>query len=207
MRRLSLAAALLATALVGALPGAGPAAAQGLCLGLAIPDEIGLSCRPIPGRPGDVAVEPVGGQFASLTRLTIRELRNEHGDALAFTDPKAWLRQQLTVNTDEIAVALRGLGQSPDSPFAGPGTQGAVDTITGFLERLARVALLGCEDAEERSAGRFDLRCRYEVAGLGVHLVQRVAVKDERRYAIVIRTMNEQRLRHLEAIANSFQPR
>jgi hypothetical protein len=200
-------ARLTAAALVlGLATAAAPAGAADLCATLTIPPELGLTCAPVADRPGEVAVEPASGQFAGLSRLTLRELRKDGPDALAWTDPRAWLRQQLTVNTGDVAGALRGLAESPDSPLAGPGAAGAVGAISSFLDRLARVALLGCEDAEEKAPGRIELRCRYEVAGLAVQLTERVAIAGDRRWALVMRTMNEQRLRHLEAIANSFQP-
>lgn len=192
---------LLLVGLVG-----GPATAQGLCDALTIPTELGLVCKPVAGRPEEVVVEPTAGQFAALSRLTARELRQTGPDALAWSDPVAWLRQQLTLSTGDVAGALRGLAQSPDSPLSGPGTTGAIDAITGLLDRLARVALMGCEDGRETQPGRFELRCRYEVAGLAAQLVERVVVQGQRRFALVLYTMNEQRLRHLEAIANSFKP-
>ncbi len=50
------------------------------------------------------------------------------------------------------------------------------------------------------------MRCNYAADGLGLQVVLRLVAAGDRRWAITMRAANEQRLRHFEAIANSFQP-
>ena len=50
------------------------------------------------------------------------------------------------------------------------------------------------------------MRCSYAADGLGLLVVLRLVAAGDRRWAITMRAANEQRLRHFEAIANSFQP-
>jgi hypothetical protein len=50
----------------------------------------------------------------------------------------------------------------------------------------------------------WEMACEWEVGPLRQFMRFRLIEKGSERYAIRIRTMNEQRLRHLVAIANSF---
>jgi hypothetical protein len=50
------------------------------------------------------------------------------------------------------------------------------------------------------------MECRYTAGGFGVYLDERLEIEGGRRYLVTMRTMNEQRLRHFQAIANSFKP-
>jgi hypothetical protein len=192
-----------AALLAGLVPGA--AGAQSLCASISIPDELELACTVPPTPPGSVTIQPTAGEFAALSSMRLREL-DQAEDPRAWSDPPGWLREQLSIDTSGISGSLRGLTQSPDSPFAGEGSASAIDTLTGFLGRLGRLPLSGCEDPVQRSPERWEMRCDYETAGTGLHVVERLEIAGDRRFAIMYRTMNEQRLRHFEAIANSFNP-
>jgi hypothetical protein len=50
------------------------------------------------------------------------------------------------------------------------------------------------------------MRCSFTPGGVGMLVHLRLVVQGERRWAITMRSANEQRLRHFEAIANSFGP-
>ena len=55
-----------------------------------------------------------------------------------------------------------------------------------------------------RATTTWEMGCEWEVGSLRQFMRFRLIERDGERYAIRIRTMNEQRLRHLVAIANSF---
>jgi hypothetical protein len=48
--------------------------------------------------------------------------------------------------------------------------------------------------------------CSFTGGGIGLLVQHRLVAAGDRRYAIGMRAANEQRLRHFEAIANSFAP-
>lgn len=203
-RRLKLLPALLLPAL---LPAAAPALAADLCERLTIPPALNLACAEAPNvAQGAVVVEPVGGAFAALSRLTVRPLERSGEDALAWEDPAAWLKRQMTLDTSRYADVLGGVARDPDSPFAGPEASQALEGLKGALSSLGRLALGACDEPGETASGRWAMRCSFTPAGLGVLVHLRLVAEGERRWAITMRAANEQRLRHFEAIANSFAP-
>lgn len=201
-------AALLGLLLLAATPGAaGPADPAALCAALAIPEELGLVCEPVPGGPPAVTVRPSGGGFSALSRLSVRRLDPEStADALAWSDPGAWLERQMTLDTAGFAAALRRLADDPDSPLAGEGTRTAVETLLGAVDRLGRLALAACESPALRRDGRHVMSCRFTAGGFGLLLDLQLLRSGEERWAIALRTMNEQRLRHFQALAGAFAP-
>jgi hypothetical protein len=197
----------LTTAAAALLSGMGltaPAIAQDLCAALTIPEPLGLVCTSMPD--GSAAIMPADGAFAALSRLTVRPLARQGADDLAWTDPAAWLRGQVTVDTSTYVDAMAGLADDPDSPFAGAPARKALDHLRTVLNGLAKLPLSACEPPTEGKPGRWNMPCRYAADGLGFLLDLRLVADGERRWAITLRTANEQRQRHFEAIANSFQP-
>lgn len=201
-------AALVGLLLLAATPGAaGPADPAALCAALAIPEELGLLCEPAPGGQPAVTVRPSAGGFAALSRLSVRRLEPERSaDALAWSDPGAWLERQMTLDTAGFAAALRRLADDPDSPLAGEGTRSAVETLLGAVDRLGRLALAACESPALRRDGRHVMSCRFTAGGFGLLLELQLLRSGEERWAIALRTMNEQRLRHFQALAGAFAP-
>ena len=157
-----------------------PAGANDLCASLTIPADLGLACAPAADiAPGAVAVTPGSDSgFAGLSRLSLRPL-DKAQDPLAWSDPAAWLQRQMTIDTSSYAGVLGGAADDPDSPFAGPAAKSALDSFVSALQGLGRLPLNACDTPLEQTAGR---------------------------WAITARAANEQRLRHFEAIANSFVP-
>lgn len=197
-------ALLLAAGAAGAPAAA--AAAQDLCGALTVPPALGLACAPAAeAGPGAVAVAPSEGSFAALSRLSLRPLDRAR-DPLAWSDPAGWLQRQMTVDTSSYAGLLGGAAQDPDSPFAGPEAKRALDSFASVLAGLGRLPLNACDTPLETEAGRYGMSCRFTAGGLGMLLDLRLVADGERRWAMTARAANEQRLRHFEAIANSFRP-
>lgn len=196
-RRLALAAALLG----GLVAASGSAAAAGLCDRLTVPTMLELDCA-VSADDGieRAVVEPVGGSFRLLSRMTLRRL-DPASDRLAWDDPEAWLEQQMILDLDGVSALIRDLGQDPDSPFGSSMLQGALDVLADGIEGLSRLPLSACGDGASDS----ELTCRFGIEPVGLNLRINLVADDEERYAFNIRTFNEQRLRHFSAIANSFR--
>lgn len=198
---------LAALASVGDTAAQRPVDAAALCAALSIPTELGLLCEPAEGEAVGVVVRPQGSGFAALSRLTLRRLdREAAADALAWSDPAAWLERQMTLDTAGFATALRRLVEDPDSPFAGETTRGAVDMLLGAVDRLGKLALAGCESPQLRRDGRHVMSCRFSAGGFGLLLELQLLRNGDERWALALRTMNEQRLRHFQALAGAFRP-
>jgi hypothetical protein len=177
------------------------------CTALTVPDQLGLGCREAPElAPGAVVVAPVESSFSALSRMLVRPLDRAGEDELAWSDPEAWLRKQMTIDTSSYADLMAGLAENPDSPFAGPSAQAALDTFKTALSSVARVALTACDDPALTSPGRWGMSCAFTAGGIGMFMQLRVVAEGEQRWAMTMRAANEQRLRHFEAIGNSFEP-
>jgi hypothetical protein len=212
MRRLRLVLPVAVAVVAAALAGGGcTVAATGadLCTGLRIPEALDLTCKPAPElAPGAVEVTPPPDEpFAALSRMTVRPLQRTGPDALAWTDPPEWLRRQMTVDTSSYAGLLAGLADSPDSPFAGEGAKAALQSLENLLSSMGRLPLAACDEpATASEADRWDMRCNFTTAGVGMLVHLRLVARGEERWALTLRSANEQRLRHFEAIANAFAP-
>jgi hypothetical protein len=195
--------ALLGLALASfapAPPGAAPIA--DLCGRLFLPEGYQLDCTVRSGAGASerrAVVRPVEGAFAPLSELTIRPL-DEPVD-----DPEQWLRDQLKIDLTGVEDSLTGLAESPDSPFAGSSIDEHLESWLALLDSLAGLPLEGCGEPVARSAGDgWQLTCEWPLGPLRQYLTLRLVERDGQQYAVRIRAMNEQRLRHLVAIANSF---
>ena len=200
MRRLT----ITAQALGLAVSLAAPALAEDLCATLTIPAALGLVCTANPD--GTTTVMPADGAFAALSRMTLRRLERSGGDEQAWSEPAAWLQGQVTVDTSGYVGAMAGIADDPDSPFAGEAARQALAHLKAVLGGLAKLPLNACEPPTESVPGRWQMPCRYMADGLGLLVDLRLVADGDQRFAIRLRAANEQRLRHFEAIANSFQP-
>jgi hypothetical protein len=190
-----------------ALVAAAPARAdEGLCARLQIPAQLGLTCTPGEAGSADqiVTVQPTGGAFAALSRLTVRRL-DRSTDALAWSDPDEWLRRQVVVDTGAIADGIEDFAEDPDSPWGGATAMLMAQQVRDALERMSRAALQACT-APATLGNRREMSCRFGAAPLALLLTMRLVSQGDERWAVSLRSMNEQRQRHFEAIANSFQP-
>jgi hypothetical protein len=150
-----------------------------------------------------VSVRPVDGPFADLSTIELRQVVG------AIDEPDRWLRQRLTADVGSAAEAEAFLS-SPDSPFADPSfdalRQALPDMLRG-LQSLSQLPLSFCDGPRHayNAAGELrELYCLFQFGPMRQYLVLRLQQADGQWFYTVIRSMNERRLRHLLAIANSF---
>ena len=196
--------AFLAAALVFGLPGSGgPAAAAAPadpCGMLFVPDGLQLRCTVDRGVEDDwrLVVRPEESLFDALSELSVEPVEEP------VEDPQAWLREQLRVDLSGLEDVVRELTESDDSPF----TDEAVAPLEAWLGMLAGLAEWPLQSCEEPSAGgaieESELACEWQLGPFHQHFLIRLVERDGQQYAVRVRAMNERRLRHLVAIANSL---
>ncbi len=198
--------AFLAAALAVGLPASGgPAAAAAPtdpCGLLFVPDGLQLRCTVDHGVGDDwrLVVRPEESLFDSLSELSIEPIEEP------IEDPQAWLRGQLRVDLSGVENLVRQLAESDDSPFTEDTLVAPLEAWLGMLAGLAEWPLQSCEEpaATPGSAAREELACEWRLGPFHQHLVLRLVERDGQRYVVRVRAMNERRLRHLVAIANSL---
>ena len=208
MTQLRIAGFALALAAVAALAPAAapPAAAQGFD----VPD--GFLSTPgaavaSPDWTPLVTVRPADGPFAELSEIVLARVTGPVADA------DGWLAGRLTasiVAPDAVTTLL----DSPDSPFGDPAFDALRKALPELVEGLRTVGRLPLEFCDPpatgyNAAGAFRERyCTFSIGPLRKFVVLRLqqAGPDAAWYYTNITAMNERRLRHLIAIANSFAP-
>jgi hypothetical protein len=178
------------------------AAERGLCERLFVPEGYALTCS-VEGDPAaggwNLVVQPAEGTFAPLSELTIRPVDEP------VADPAAWLEEQLTLDMSQFDATLNELLHSPDSPVADTPIVGQLESWRGVLRAAAGWPLAGCADPESVAGGEtWRMECEWQLGPVKQLLALRLVDRDGERYAVKIRAMNEHRMRHLVAIANSF---
>lgn len=151
-------------------------------------------------------VVPEPGPFSGLSSIELRPLPDD------VEAPVEWLEKRMTAflgdaGSADVETALN----APDSPFADPAFEPLTESLQAMMDQLRRlgeVPLQFCDPPRrgDNAAGSYDeLACRFAIGPLGRHLVLRIQEVDGVWYYTRISTMNERRLRHMLAIANSFQ--
>lgn len=200
MARLGFLIGFICLACAGAAAWAQPTAA--LCARLTVPDGLELDCilQSDSTSAGPAAVvRPTDSDFAPLSELRLRRVEE------TIEDPAAWLREQLTLDLTPLDAAIDELIHGPDSPITGTPLAEQLQSWRGLLGSAAALPLAGCRDPVRLARDEtWEMACEWEVGPLRQYMRFRLIERDGERYAIRIRTMNEQRLRHLVAIANSF---
>ena len=198
--RLGFAIGLVGLAYTGAPVSAQPT--EALCARLTVPDGLELDCV-VQSDAADAGVaavvRPTDSEFGPLSELQLRRVEE------AIDDPAAWLREQLTLDLTPLDAAIDELIHGPDSPITGTPLAQQLQSWSGLLGSAATLPLVGCRDPVRLARDEiWEMVCEWEVGSLRQFMRFRLIERDGERYAIRIRTMNEQRLRHLVAIANSF---
>lgn len=183
------------------------ASAATLCERLYVPDDIGLECVvDVPeagGNDGKITVKPDGGPFVDLSRMSVRQL-DRTDDGKAWLDPEEWLESQLTLDFTNVVGALEDLADDPDNPLAGSGFSTVVTSFRQLLTGFGNLPLTGCEPVHRRSSQTRALNCLWGIEPITLQLEVRLIGSGEARYASNLWSMNEKRMRHFQAIANSF---
>lgn len=176
-----------------------------LCAALLVPEATGLVCKADGEEGARAVVEPEDGRLADLNRLSLREL-NRQRDALAWERPDRWLEAQMEIDLSAWVDSLKRLAREPDSPVAGKDMQRTIEMLAFGLDRLGRLPLAGCRKPRPVASGQRVLRCRFGAEPFALYLQVRLIEAGDRRFAANIRSLRERRLRHFEAVANSFRP-
>jgi hypothetical protein len=176
-----------------------------LCASLLVPEATGLVCHASDEEGVRTVVAPTDGRFADLNRLTLRELDRQR-DALAWERPDRWLQSQMEIDVSAWVDRLKRLAREPDSPIAGKEVQRTIEMLALGLDRLGRLPLVGCRKPRLVASGQRVLRCRFGAEPFALNLQVRLIAAGDRRFAANIRSVGERRLRHFEAVANSFRP-
>jgi hypothetical protein len=207
MALMSIRHALLVAALAAGLPGSGaPAAAAAPadpCGLLFVPEGYQLRCTVQRGIEDDwrLVIRPEDSPFAALSELSIEPIEEP------VDDPHAWLRNQLRVDLSGLEHVVRELADSDDSPFADEDVAAPLEAWLGMMTMLTEWPLQSCEEPSTVASVPSDgseLTCDWEFGPFHQHLVIRLVERDGQHYAVRVRAMNERRLRHLVAIANSL---
>jgi hypothetical protein len=149
------------------------------------------------------AVRPIEGPFSELSTISLRAVRGD------VADPEAWLTERLTAQIGDPA-AVEEVFSSPDSPFSDPvfdALKKSLPDLFAGLQNLGRIPLHFCEDPTigYNASGEFrEIFCNYSFGPVRQFVVLRLQDSGKGWYFTEIKTMNERRLRHLVAIANSF---
>lgn len=159
--------------------------------------------------PGDedwrplLTVRPVEGPFSELSAIHLRQVTG------AVDDQDTWLKRRLTADIGDPKDAGRIL-DSPDSPFGDPifdTLRKALPELFKTLQQAAELPLKFCDNPRTayNASGSFrELYCVFNIGPTRQYRILRLQRAQGRWFYTEIRTMNERRLRHLIAIANSF---
>jgi hypothetical protein len=200
---------LLAAVLTLGLLGTSPATPVGAvtptdpCALLFVPDGYQLRCS-VQRRADDdwrLVIGPRDSLFAPLSELSIEPVEEP------IEDPEEWLRGQLRIDLSGLEHVVRELAESDDSPFAGEEVGTSLEAWLGMMNMLTEWPLQSCKEpsTEGGVAGETsELACEWQFGPFRQHLVLRLVERGGERYAVRVRAMNERRLRHLVAIANSL---
>lgn len=150
-------------------------------------------------------VRPADGPFADLSEIVLARVPGPVDDA------DAWLARRLSAEVTPPGEVEKLL-DSPDSPFADPAFDAlrrALPELFAGLQKMGELPLEFCDPPTTgyNAAGEFRERyCTFAIGPLRKFVVLRLQQADGDWYYTTITTMNERRLRHLVAIANSFSP-
>jgi hypothetical protein len=150
-----------------------------------------------------LTIRPPEGPFSGLSAIHLREVDGE------VEDPDLWLKRRLTADVGS-SEPLEEMFSSPDSPFGDPffdALRQAIPELYSAMQKIADLPLEFCDDPQTgyNASGAFrEVYCIYNIGPIREYLVLRLQKADQTWYFTEIRTMNEQRLRQLIGIANSF---
>ena len=150
-----------------------------------------------------LTVGPEPGSFSELSQI---QLRRVTGDV---KNPDEWLKRRMTVDVGQNVDASAFLN-SPDSPFADPTFDAIKEAIPHLFQGLEKLSKMPLNFAKGRNPPITPpAKCANSIASISRPAAPYVTLRLQKAggqwYFTEIRAMNEKRLRHLIAIANSFQ--
>jgi hypothetical protein len=152
-----------------------------------------------------MTVRPEPGPFSDLSEINLRQVIGK------VEAPDAWLEGRVSANMVGREV-IEDVLESPDSPFADPMfdlVREAIPQLYAGIQELSKLPLRFCDGpltAYNASGPLRELNCTYQLGPFRQYFIFRLQQVDGVWYYTEIRAMNEKRLRHLIAIANSFKP-
>lgn len=201
MNRLLLAAAV--AFMLPASTSAGAVPTADLCEALFVPEDYGLTCsvqEHAEAAPWQVVVEPIEGPFRRFSRLTVVPVE-EH-----VSRPPHWLRERVKLDLSDVDQSLRDMFKGPDNPFSGELVSTYLETMLDLVEAVASAPLVGCEEAHPLAhEDGWEVECEWGMGGIEKYQTMRLVRRDDRFYLITMESMNPRRMRHLAAVANSFE--
>lgn len=197
---------LLAVALAFLLPlsttGAAPKA-EPSCEALFVPADYGLRCfvqEAADAAPWQLVVEPTEGPFRKFSRLTIVPVEED------VARPSHWLRERVKLDLSDVDDQLRDMFRSPDNPFSDGLVSSYLETMLDLVEAVASAPLVGCEEAHPLSReDGWEVECAWGMGGIEKYQTMRLVRHGETFYLVTMEAMNPRRMRHLAAVANSFE--
>jgi len=173
------------------------------CESLFVPEEYGLTCsvqEHAEAAPWQVVVEPTEGPFRRFSRLTIEPVEED------VSRPPRWLRERVRLDLSELDHSLRDMFQSPDNPLSGDIVSSYLETMLELVEAVASAPLVGCDDAHPLAHDDgWEVVCQWGVGGIEKFQTMRLVRRGDAFYLVTMEAMNPRRMRHLVAIANSFE--
>ena len=151
-----------------------------------------------------LTVRPDPVPFSDLSAIRLGQV------AGAVGNPKAWLQRRVTLDLGQTGNT-GSVFDSPDSPFSDPlfdALRKAVPELMKMAEQVARLPLESCDAPGKgyNATGAYDeLYCVFTVGPIRQYLVLRLQEAQGHWYYTEVTTMNERRLRHLLAIADTFK--
>ncbi|MEM8952443.1 MAG: hypothetical protein AAGA21_25275 [Pseudomonadota bacterium] len=181
-------------------PGLAATAEEG-CDRLFVPEGYELTCT-LTRKAGDhdweVAVHPVDGTFASLSKLTLSPVDE------TVTDPAAWLERQVKIDVTGLEDALTSFLDDEDNPFSDESWWTSLQGLKDVVHSISDLPLDACEEPRQSSGEGWVIDCDWGIGSLRQFLTVRLVEQEDTFYALRIQSMNQKRHRHLQAIANSF---
>lgn len=196
LMRWLLALALLAVVLPG--PPAEAAAPPGYCPHLFVPDGYELTCR-ADGDDWRLTVRPKDELLGPFSVLTLRPVEQD------VEDPDIWLRERLTLNLSEFALAFKDLLGRPESPLHAAPLSESLDKLARRLRLVDQLPLQSCGFPVQREGDEaWQIECDWTLGPLELNGLLRLVYRGDQPYAISVWAVDPRRMRHLTAIANSF---
>ena len=152
-----------------------------------------------------ITVRPEPGPFSDLSEVNLRQVIGQ------VEEPDEWLERRVTAELVDHEV-MEDVLESPDSPFSDPMfdlVRDAIPQLYAGVQELSKLPLRFCDGpltAYNASGPLRELNCTYQLGPFRQYFIFRLQQVEGAWYFTEIRAMNEKRLRHLIAIANSFKP-